>query len=79
MSTACSSVDLQADLVLPAELLEAVEMQLQRLKVDGVRFAKVIMSLREVVEGDFFNEYIKKGRLNLLMGGANSAMVEAER
>ncbi len=48
------------DLILPAELLDAMESKLEGDK-GCVRFAKVMMSLEQVVEGDFFNTYVKKG------------------
>lgn len=54
----------QVDLLLPAEVRDVVQRELEE-HVGGVRYAKVMMSLREIVEGDFFTEYIKKGRLIL--------------
>jgi len=55
------------DVLLPAELrdiiqqTEARELELSRLEKQNDRYAKVIMKLGEVLEGDFFNEYVKKG------------------
>ncbi len=48
------------DLILPAELRDAMESNLEGDK-GCVRFAKVMMALEQVVEGDFFNTYVKKG------------------
>lgn len=53
---------LQLDLVLPEEIFELVRAQLER--EDGVGrgvYARVFMKLRELLEGDFFTEYIKTG------------------
>jgi len=55
------------DVLLPAELrdiiqqTEARELELSRLEKQNDRYAKVIMKLGEVLEGDFFSEYVKKG------------------
>ncbi|KAI9670528.1 MAG: hypothetical protein M1831_005748 [Alyxoria varia] len=53
------------DILLPVELREAVQKELAAWKVEELRYAKVIMSLGDIVEGDFFNEYVKKGVLRL--------------
>ena len=51
----------QVDILIHAELYEAVQKQLEAWQVEQLRYANVIMSLRDIVEGDFFNEYVKKG------------------
>lgn len=48
-------------MILPSELQEMVLEQLQNKQAECLKYAKVIMSLKEMLEGDFFNEYIKKG------------------
>lgn len=59
----CHSVDV----LLPAELrdvikqTEARQIALKRLSEQSHKYAKVIMKLGEVLEGDFFTEYVKKG------------------
>lgn len=55
------------DVLLPAELrdvikqTEARQLELSRFEKQNGKYAKVIMKLGEVLEGDFFNEYVKKG------------------
>jgi len=61
------------DVLLPAELrdviarTEARQIELGRLKQSNDKYAKVIMKLGDVLEGDFFAEYIKKGDFVLLV------------
>jgi ribonuclease P/MRP protein subunit RPP40 len=50
------------DLILPEEIYELVRGELERR--DGVArgvYARVFMKLGELLAGDFFMEYIKKG------------------
>ena len=60
------------DILLPAELrdvialTEARQIELGRLKASVDRYAKVIMKLGDVLDGSFFNEYIKKGECMLV-------------
>ena len=55
------------DILLPAELRDVIkqtetrQLELARLMKQNNRYAKVIMKLGQVLEGDFFNEYVKKG------------------
>ena len=49
------------DLILPAEIVEVVQREIEDQKRSEVRYAKVVMSLSEIVEGDFFDQYVKKG------------------
>lgn len=55
----------QADMILPTELVDIVQRELedpQRAPLGGeVKYAKVIMSLSEILEGRFFEVYIKSG------------------
>ncbi|KAF2637084.1 hypothetical protein P280DRAFT_510041 [Massarina eburnea CBS 473.64] len=58
------------DLILPEEIYELVRGQLER--EDGVArgvYARVFMKLGEVLEGDFFAEYVKKGNIMMLSEG----------
>lgn len=48
------------ELLLPEELYITVWPQIAD-EVKSVRYEKVIMKLEQILEGDFFNEYIKKG------------------
>jgi ribonucleases P/MRP protein subunit RPP40 len=48
-------------LLMPDELYELVWDKLD-VESKKVKYAKVIMKLQEVLEGDFFTEYIKKGQ-----------------
>lgn len=53
-----------AQVVVPGESLEAVHRELarQRETAGEMRYAKVIMTLGDVLAGDFFNVYVKQGR-----------------
>jgi ribonuclease P/MRP protein subunit RPP40 len=55
------------DILLPAELRDTIhkaegrQIELGRIRELNQKYAKVIMKLGEVLEGDFFTEYVKKG------------------
>jgi len=49
------------DLVLPEELYEILRQKIVN-SVAKVRYEKVIMPLAGILEGDFFNTYIKQGK-----------------
>lgn len=51
---------LQIDLILPAEACDVILEQLNNTQ-KSPRYSKVHMTLGDVLQGDFFNEYIKKG------------------
>ena len=51
----------QADLLVPEEAFNTVLAELVRDK-PAPEFKKVVMSLHDVLSGDFFTEYIKKGK-----------------
>jgi ribonuclease P/MRP protein subunit RPP40 len=53
----------QVDLILSAELHDAVSEQLAKAK-EPPRYSRVVMSLGDILQGDFFTEYIKKGAPN---------------
>lgn len=50
----------QIDLILPAEACDVILEQLNNTQKDP-RYFKVHMTLGDVLQGDFFNEYIKNG------------------
>ncbi|KAK0715907.1 ribonuclease P 40kDa subunit-domain-containing protein [Lasiosphaeris hirsuta] len=58
----------RADLILPQEAFEAVNVALLRAK-PAPEFKKVTMSLQDILTGVFFAEYIKKGDVMMLSGG----------
>lgn len=49
----------KVDLIVPAEVLDAVQEAIG--KRPAPEFKRVVMSLREVLGGEFFTEYVKKG------------------
>ncbi|KAF2264476.1 hypothetical protein CC78DRAFT_494908 [Lojkania enalia] len=57
------------DLILPEELYEIVRARLESEPVGQLQYAQVNMKLGELLEGDFFNEYIKKGDIMMLSEG----------
>lgn len=52
----------QVDLILPEELLELVRDKIIGNPGRTLTFYKVIMQLGQILEGDFFTEYIKIGK-----------------
>ena len=48
------------ELVLPEELYEIVKTKISSEFVNPV-YSRVILPLKALVEGEFFNEYIKRG------------------
>jgi ribonucleases P/MRP protein subunit RPP40 len=55
----------QAELILPEELYEIIENNISSAFVKP-GYSRVILPLKALVEGEFFNEYIKKGNLTYL-------------
>jgi ribonuclease P/MRP protein subunit RPP40 len=55
-------------MILPEELYELVK---EKLEADDavLKYARVFMSLLEVVSGDFFNQYCKAGNIVMLSEG----------
>ena len=47
-------------LVLPQELYDVVWKDVEA-KISNTQYSRVIMSLSEILEGNFFNKYIKIG------------------
>ncbi|KAF5696283.1 ribonuclease P MRP subunit POP1 [Fusarium globosum] len=61
--TAVMSMDFihKVDLILPSEAYDAACQQLSNAR-HAPRYSKVVMSLGDILQGDFFTEYIKKGK-----------------
>ncbi|KAF2137531.1 uncharacterized protein K452DRAFT_321764 [Aplosporella prunicola CBS 121167] len=57
-----------ADLILPEEVYEAVKQELGG-NAGTFHYAKVTMSLGEIISGDFFNQYIKTGNIMMISEG----------
>ena len=52
-------------LTLPQELYDVIWKKVEA-KISNVQYSRVIMSLSEILEGDFFNKYIKIGTSSLV-------------
>ena len=50
----------QVDLILPQELYDVAWKSLEA-KLETFQYARVIMPLSALLEGDFFNQYVKAG------------------
>ena len=50
----------KVDVVLPEELYELIWNDIES-KISNVQYSRVIMPLSALLEGDFFNSYIKSG------------------
>ncbi|KAF5699447.1 ribonuclease P MRP subunit POP1 [Fusarium mundagurra] len=61
--TAVMSLDFihKVDLILPSEAYDAACQQLSNAQ-NAPRYSKVVMSLGDILQGNFFTEYIKKGK-----------------
>ncbi|KAF4962079.1 hypothetical protein FSARC_9813 [Fusarium sarcochroum] len=72
--TAIMSLDFiyKVDLILPAEAYDAAHEQLANAQKPP-RYSKVVMSLGDILQGDFFTEYIKKGDVLMLSEGQTTA------
>lgn len=55
----------QVEVLLPETAYAAIETSLNS-KLQKLRYARVFMSLSNLLEGDFFNTYIKSGILPYL-------------
>ncbi|KAH0544956.1 hypothetical protein FGG08_000882 [Glutinoglossum americanum] len=55
----------QVELILPAELYEIIRQDLER-EISTVKYSRVILALSELLDGDFFNQYIKTGMVRNL-------------
>ncbi|KAI6768200.1 hypothetical protein HG530_006209 [Fusarium avenaceum] len=58
----------KVDLILPTEAYDAVREQLANTQKPP-RYSRVVMSLGDIVQGDFFTEYIRKGDVMMLSEG----------
>ncbi|GLA88223.1 ribonuclease P protein subunit p40 [Aspergillus tubingensis] len=56
------------EVILPKDILSYVQPQLQNL-----RYARVFMSLSSLLEGDFFNTYIKTGNILMISEGRSGS------
>ncbi|KAI0396390.1 ribonuclease P 40kDa subunit [Xylariaceae sp. FL0594] len=59
----------KVDLILPQELLQLVQEKLLSDDTRVPRYRRVIMTLGQVLEGDFFTQYIKIGNIMMLSEG----------
>lgn len=62
----CSEAEVtaQVQLVLPQELYDVLWDNVEA-KIGNIVYSRVIMSLSEILEGEFFNKYIKTGTSSL--------------
>ncbi|KAH0563348.1 hypothetical protein GP486_002083 [Trichoglossum hirsutum] len=56
------------ELALPEELYEIMHQDLER-EIPTVKYSRVILALSQLLEGDFFNQYIKIGNILMLSEG----------
>ncbi|KAI0970031.1 ribonuclease P 40kDa subunit-domain-containing protein [Xylaria arbuscula] len=59
----------KVDLVLPEELLELVREKILNDAARTPSYSRIIMTLGQVLEGDFFTQYIKIGNIMMLSEG----------
>lgn len=52
-------------LILPQELYDVVWKDVEA-KITNIQYSQVIISLSEILEGEFFNQYIKIGTSDLV-------------
>ncbi|KAL1382470.1 ribonuclease P 40kDa subunit-domain-containing protein [Phyllosticta capitalensis] len=57
-----------ADLVLPESTYDAIKEQFEG-DVGSFHYARVYMTLGEIIDGDFFNDYIKTGNILMISEG----------
>ncbi|KAF2733175.1 hypothetical protein EJ04DRAFT_277525 [Polyplosphaeria fusca] len=57
------------DLVLPEEIYELVKTELEAGDEARLQYSRVYMKLGELLEGDFFSEYVKNGKIIMLSEG----------
>lgn len=62
MILGCKSVclTLQVNLILPDELYDLIWQDVAA-KINVLEYSRVTVSLSEIIDGDFFNKYIKSG------------------
>lgn len=54
------------EMILPEELYELTWKRIDE-ELKAAKYAKVIMKLEDVLDGDFFTEYVKKGKQNRIL------------
>jgi ribonucleases P/MRP protein subunit RPP40 len=71
----------QLNLLLPVEIYELVRQHFENTPTQGTtlttttgQYARVYMKLGEILEGEFFTEYVKKG--NIMMRSEGRSMVD---
>ncbi|KAL1644742.1 hypothetical protein SLS58_004205 [Diplodia intermedia] len=57
-----------ADLMLPDEVYEVIRQELDAA-AGKFHYARVYLSLGEIIDGDFFNHYIKTGNVLMISEG----------
>ncbi|KAF2018570.1 hypothetical protein BU24DRAFT_418091 [Aaosphaeria arxii CBS 175.79] len=57
------------DLVLPSEIYSLIQDKLENDMATKIQYARVHMKLGEILQGDFFTEYIKQGNIMMLSEG----------
>ncbi|KAJ9497919.1 hypothetical protein H2202_006522 [Exophiala xenobiotica] len=62
----------RATATLPEELYDIIWRDVDA-STGGFNYAKVIMKLEDILQGDFFNEYIKRGNILMLSEGQDGA------
>jgi hypothetical protein len=66
-------------LIIPQEVFELVQEKLLQQR-PAPEFKKVVMSLRDILSGEFFTEYIKKGeRGSLIYDGVPASLTCARQ
>ncbi|KAL5352491.1 hypothetical protein ACLOAV_002439 [Pseudogymnoascus australis] len=58
----------KAELIMPQELYKSIQWDMDS-KFSVPTYSRVILSLAELVSGDFFTEYVKKGNVIMLSEG----------
>jgi len=59
---------MQVELLLPQEVYEFVRNEILNANDSAPKYSRVVMPLKALLTGDFFNEYIKKGMLQMMLG-----------
>ncbi len=72
------TIFLQVDLILPVELYNLMWKDVET-RIADVRYSRVMMTLSDVLEGDFFNTYIKTGTIILFLSSRNVSGVFSSR
>lgn len=60
---------LKFDLLVPTAAFEAIGRRLEENGAGTLRYSRVFMSLLDILSGEFFNDYIKRGNILMRSGG----------